>query len=261
MHAKRRIQNRLRSHLATGLVLVMAASVVVSAAAAGAAGMQVQPGVQAAVAGYRVYNTGKAHLQERSGPSQKYPVVRKLTVGTPVDISCQDYGQAINGSSIWDRLSDGGWVSDFYISTPGHGVFSPGIPQCGASSSSGSREQRAIEWARAQIGQTTQPDGRPWNGWCDRFVANAYGLPNSSYITAYEHWLTLANRKLVHPHDTNVPAGALAFYNNAIGGHVMLSEGNGWFVSTGPAVYETKLSSGFGTYLGWAYPDPSWPGR
>jgi hypothetical protein len=33
-------------------------------------------------------------------------------------------------SAVWDRLTSGDWVSDFYIDTPNIGTFSPPIPPC-----------------------------------------------------------------------------------------------------------------------------------
>jgi uncharacterized protein YraI len=218
--------------------------------------MHAAPKARAAVTGYRVYGTGGYGLIERSGPGTGYARVGSLAEGTWLDITCQvRSGSSVGGSTMWDLLSNGGWISDYYTTTPVYNDNSPGIPICG------SREQRGVAWARAQLGQSYQSDGKPWNGWCDRFVANAFGMANSGYYTAYDHWLNLANRGLVVRGDTNVPYGALAFYYNGNGGHVMISEGNGLFVSTGPSVYETGLTSYFGSYLGWAWANPEWPGR
>lgn len=80
----------------------------------------------AAAATYYVQGTGRDGLYERSGPSQGYAVVGLLREGSPVDIACQVYGQDINGSSVWDRLSNGAYVSDYYVSTPNFGSFSVG---------------------------------------------------------------------------------------------------------------------------------------
>jgi hypothetical protein len=47
---------------------------------------------------------------------------------------CQTKGDEVsNGhasSRIWNRLSDGTYVSDFYVNTERVGEFSPGIPRC-----------------------------------------------------------------------------------------------------------------------------------
>lgn len=52
---------------------------------------------------YQVYGTGSFGLRERTGPG------------------C---------SAVWNRLTDGGYVSDFYINTPNIDSWTPPIPQC-----------------------------------------------------------------------------------------------------------------------------------
>jgi hypothetical protein len=37
---------------------------------------------------------------------------------------------AVNGSPIWDRLQGGGYVADYYTTTPAVRTFSPGLPRC-----------------------------------------------------------------------------------------------------------------------------------
>jgi hypothetical protein len=36
----------------------------------------------------------------------------------------------VRGTSIWDRLSDGSYVTDYYTTTPSYNSFTPGIPHC-----------------------------------------------------------------------------------------------------------------------------------
>jgi flagellar protein FlgJ len=58
-------------------------------------------------------------LNVRSGPSTAYPVVRVLADGTPLSLSCQATGPHIAGlvraTTAWDRLGDGGYITDAYI--------------------------------------------------------------------------------------------------------------------------------------------------
>ncbi len=157
----------------------------------------------------------------------------------------------------------GGWRQDFAGGSLGwslaDGAYQIGtLPGVGA----GSREQRAIGWAQSQIGQQYQPDGKPWNGWCDRFVANAYGMANSGYYTAIGQFQNLQARGLIHG-DHNPPPGALVFFTGVPGlGHVMLSLGNGQFISTGLVIFQTNWNMpGIGSYLGWSWANPEWPGR
>jgi len=37
---------------------------------------------------------------------------------------------SVNGSAIWDLLTTGYFVSDYYVNTPDVGKFSPGIARC-----------------------------------------------------------------------------------------------------------------------------------
>ncbi|KAI9503825.1 lysozyme-like domain-containing protein, partial [Coemansia spiralis] len=45
-----------------------------------------------------------------------YGVVKTYTQGTDVSISCQAPGTNINGDSLWDKIPDGCYVSDYYVS-------------------------------------------------------------------------------------------------------------------------------------------------
>ena len=128
------------------------------------------------------------------------------------------------------------------------------------------KEQRAIEWAKSQVGSTA------WNGLCELMVEQAFGTRGR-----YGSALANANAKIasgqMHSGDTNVPAGALAFFGaanvNGGYGHVMISIGNGQFVSNGYTwngrVYGARITTigsvGAGPYIGWAWADSSWPGR
>lgn len=208
---------------------------------------------------------GTSSLVKRSGPAVWYRQVGSLGAGTTVAIGCQFRSSSnVRGSTIWNRLIDGSWISDFFVSTPVYDGFSAGIPRCvdqPAEAVGSTREQRAVAWAKAQVGKTHQSDGRPWNNWCDRFVANAYGVANSGYATAWTHWQALVRRGVARAGSKAVPVGGLAFFANGSAGHVMLSLGGDWFVSTGPKVHYATLGGGYGRYLGWAPANAEWPGR
>ena len=89
---------------------------------------------------YHVYGTcadGGCGLHERSGPGySNYPVVGTLYDGDEVDIVCQTAGELVTPNSgtpsdVWDKLTNGAYVTDVYVDTPGTGGnFSPPIPQC-----------------------------------------------------------------------------------------------------------------------------------
>ena len=56
-------------------------------------------------------------MNARKGPSTSFPVVHSVANNSAIDIICQVYGQVVNGSNIWNELSDGTFVSDFYCDT------------------------------------------------------------------------------------------------------------------------------------------------
>lgn len=70
-------------------------------------------------------------LNERSGPGTNYARVGQLSDGARIMIVCQTRsGSVINGSSIWDRLDSGGYVTDYYTTTPAFNRLSPGLSAC-----------------------------------------------------------------------------------------------------------------------------------
>jgi hypothetical protein len=72
---------------------------------------------------------------ERSGPRNKDPLVGSAYNGAQLQLVCQTHGDAVTGangytSDIWDKLSDGAFIPDFYVDTPEIDKPSPGIPSC-----------------------------------------------------------------------------------------------------------------------------------
>jgi hypothetical protein len=115
-------------------VLVTAVLIAVSALAASAAH---------AATGYGPYTaigTGSNGLNERAAPSTSAALVGRLPSGATLYLGCQTSGTpySTGGSpasdSIWDQLTNGAYVADYWVSTLAVGAFSPGIPQCGTQS-------------------------------------------------------------------------------------------------------------------------------
>jgi hypothetical protein len=89
---------------------------------------------------HHVYHTcanGHCGLNVRTGPGySNYGVTRVLVDGSEVDITCQTRGENVTGAdgsstTVWDRLAQGDYVTDFYVDTSGmNGAFDPSIPQC-----------------------------------------------------------------------------------------------------------------------------------
>jgi hypothetical protein len=82
--------------------------------------------------------SGTCALAQWSGPgTSSFKPVGAVYEGQEVAIACQTQGQAMTGpsgrsSAIWDRLGDGAFVSDLYLTTPDVGQFSAPLPRCQA---------------------------------------------------------------------------------------------------------------------------------
>ena len=55
--------------------------------------------------------------------------VKVYPSGSTINIACQAYGEWAYGSYIWDKTSDGLWVTDFYVKTGTSGSIS-NMPRC-----------------------------------------------------------------------------------------------------------------------------------
>jgi len=69
-------------------------------------------------------------LNMRNGPSSAGPVRGVLPRGALAAIACQRTGELVGDSRVWDRLTNGLYVSDRWVATPGRPGFSPTIPRC-----------------------------------------------------------------------------------------------------------------------------------
>lgn len=77
---------------------------------------------------YRV--TSSTPLSARKGPSTSYAVVRTYAPGSNVNVRCQTYSQQVGTTKLWDKLWDGTFVTDYYVSTPSNTTWSPPLPKC-----------------------------------------------------------------------------------------------------------------------------------
>jgi hypothetical protein len=84
-----------------------------------------------AASGFQVANTEGLSVHVRSGPDQGTDSIGVLAEGEAITITCQKAGSEVNGTTrIWDKLDTGGYISDYYTTTPGIGNFSPGLAKC-----------------------------------------------------------------------------------------------------------------------------------
>lgn len=121
-----------------------------------------------------VFRTEGQQLMVRSGPSTGYGVVDRLGAGQHVTISCQDDGEVVNGTGLWDYLpSLGGYASDAYLYT-GYDGRHPALSECDGAETpppAGIRD-RIVDLARGELGNTDKSRyGAPVDhDWCQYFV-------------------------------------------------------------------------------------------
>jgi surface antigen len=122
-----RLATKFRRHVGSGIKMALGALLAV--------GMLVTMVAPAgASTAYGPYLTlASPTLNERSAPSTSGTVVATLAYHSTISITCQILGSPVNGSSIWDRLANGAYVSDYWVNTPNFATWSPPIPRCGTT--------------------------------------------------------------------------------------------------------------------------------
>jgi cell wall-associated NlpC family hydrolase len=68
-------------------------------------------------------------LNGRDTTSVSAPAIKVYPSGSTVTITCQAIGENAYGSNIWDKTTDGLWITDYYVKT-GFDTFVPGMPRC-----------------------------------------------------------------------------------------------------------------------------------
>ncbi|MGW0553170.1 glycoside hydrolase domain-containing protein [Streptomyces sp. NPDC002926] len=74
--------------------------------------------------------TSSTALHARTGPSTGYPVSTSYAPGSALKVVCQAPGSAVGTTAVWDKLSDGTYVTDYYVSTPSNTGYSAPLPRC-----------------------------------------------------------------------------------------------------------------------------------
>jgi uncharacterized protein YraI len=83
-----------------------------------------------ATVAYTYTVTSSTALNARSGPSTSYSIVKAYAPGSTVKVACQAPGSKVGTTSVWDKLSDGTYVTDYYVSTPSNTTYSSPLPRC-----------------------------------------------------------------------------------------------------------------------------------
>ncbi|CCX31104.1 lysozyme-like domain-containing protein [Pyronema domesticum] len=72
----------------------------------------------------------KETLRCRTSPSTSASIHKTYPAGADIKITCQTTGTKVLTSNVWDKTSDGCYVSDYYVSTGHSGIF---LSKCGTS--------------------------------------------------------------------------------------------------------------------------------
>jgi uncharacterized protein YraI len=79
---------------------------------------------------YPYQTTASPVLNERTGPGTSYPVAGLLPNGALAWVVCQKAGSKVGTTSVWDKLQDSRWASDYYVATPSNTTYSRPAPRC-----------------------------------------------------------------------------------------------------------------------------------
>jgi uncharacterized protein YraI len=71
-----------------------------------------------------------AAIRARTGPGPSYPLVKTYDKGSALSVVCQTPGPATGTTNVWDKLNNGSYVTDLYVSTPSKTGFSAPIGRC-----------------------------------------------------------------------------------------------------------------------------------
>jgi len=83
-----------------------------------------------ATVGYAYQVTSATNLNGRTSPTTSASVARTYAPKSTLTVICQTPGTKVATSSVWDKLSDGNYVADYYVSTPSNTTYSAPLPRC-----------------------------------------------------------------------------------------------------------------------------------
>ena len=158
-----------------------------------------------ATVSYRHTLTNTTALAGRSGPSTSAAVVRMYDPRSVVKIACQTPGSAVGGSKVWDKLTNGTYVPDYYADTASKTTYSPPIGRCSypyqvtaspgvtartgpgtTFASNGTVSTGSLAWVACQKAGTLVKTSKIWDKLSDgRWVADVYvATPSSTTYSA-----------------------------------------------------------------------------
>jgi uncharacterized protein YraI len=81
--------------------------------------------------GYPGQVTATGGLNARTGPGGTYALSgSKLPYGSLAWVACQKAGTPVGTTRVWNRLVDGRWVSDYYVSNASNTTYSARVARC-----------------------------------------------------------------------------------------------------------------------------------
>jgi uncharacterized protein YraI len=83
-----------------------------------------------ATVAYTYQATSTTPLNARRGPSTANSIAKTYFQGATLQVICQTPGSSVESTSVWDKLTDGTYVTDYYVSTPSNTTYSPPLPRC-----------------------------------------------------------------------------------------------------------------------------------
>ncbi|KAK3994427.1 hypothetical protein QBC44DRAFT_391682 [Cladorrhinum sp. PSN332] len=134
----------------------------------------------------------------RKGPGTSYDVVKTYKKSTDVKLTCQTNGENINGNTLWDKTTDGCYVSDYYVRTGSNNMV---VKACDSGSGSGSGDSsyqgkikrseiisRGRYWVNKHVPYSMSrnypdPKGRNYRTDCSGFVSMALHASAPGYNT------------------------------------------------------------------------------
>ncbi|GFF38193.1 uncharacterized protein YraJ [Aspergillus udagawae] len=133
----------------------------------------------------------------RTGPSTNDKVVKSYEKGADVKLTCQTYGEDVKGNNIWDKTTDGCYVTDYYVKTGSSSMVTKecggGSPGDGNSDYNGKITRKEIisrgqYWVSRHIPYSMNkvypdPNGRKYRTDCSGFVSMALHANSPGYST------------------------------------------------------------------------------
>jgi surface antigen len=209
----------------------------IALAAAGAALLALIPAAAASAASFGPYQTlGSPSLNERTSPSTSAPIVGSLPYHSTIYIKCQTSGSLVGSSYIWDQLTNGAYISDYWTNTPGQDTWTASITRCGTTSQTGA-VGRTVSYNEGASGECTWwaiNEFHAYTGYYPNFVApgNNGDAQYWAANAAYNGWTVTAtprtNAIAVFPPWKNGAGsvGHVAWVTAVSGAQITMSEMN-----------------------------------